>query len=596
MKDTQIADYALIGDTETAALVSRTGSIDWLCWPDFSSPACFAALLGDASNGCWQLCPDKQFRSRRSYRPHGLILETVFTTRTGKVLVTDFMPIRGKNSDIVRVVRGLKGTVSMTMSLGLRFDYGRTVPWVQHERPHSYTATAGPGKAYLRTSTEMRLDNGDIFANFKVKQGQTISLALTYASSFAKAPRPIDPQLAFKQTDNFWLKWSAQNRYSGKYSLDVERSLITLKALTYLPTGGIVAAPTTSLPEKRGGDLNWDYRYCWLRDATFTLLALLNAGYINEAAAWESWLLRAAAGDAAQMQIMYGLRGERQMPESELPWLAGYEKSSPVRIGNAASRQFQLDIYGELADALYQADRAGLHAPARTLELQQNLVVHLQKVWQQPDQGMWEERGKPQRFVYSKVMAWVAIDRAIHSVERHRMKAEPDQVEQWKALREQMHEEICRKGFNTRMNSFVAHYGAKRVDASLLLLSLVGFLPGDDPRILGTIRQVKADLMSGGLLKRNRPRSAAARQGAFVACSFWLVQAMVLAGQKHEAQQLFRRLLRLQNDVGLLSEEYSTRTRQLIGNFPQALSHIALVNAAFALESPSSTQHRHQHN
>jgi GH15 family glucan-1,4-alpha-glucosidase len=593
LKGSKIADYALIGDTETAALVSSTGSIDWLCWPDFSSPACFAALLGGAPNGRWQLCPRTAFRSRRSYRPHSLILETIFTTATGKVRVTDFMPIRGKNSDIVRLVHGLAGKVSMTLDLALRFDFGRTVPWLQHHHAHSYTATAGPGTAYLRTPLELKLSQGNILADFEVKKGQTVPFVLTYASSFDKTPRSIDVELALQQTERFWTRWCARNRYRGKWTAQVERSLITLKALTYRPTGGIVAAPTTSLPEKRGGDLNWDYRYCWLRDATFTLLALLNAGYQREASAWEEWLLRAVAGDAAQVQIMYGLRGERQVPETNISWLSGYDKSSPVRMGNAAATQFQLDIYGELADAFYQADRAGLHGPARGMELQKYLVLHLQKVWQKPDQGIWEERGKPQQFVYSKVMAWVALDRAIHSMECKAMAAEPGQLDQWKALRKQVHDQVCREGFNTKLNSFVTYYGAQQVDASLLLLPLVGFLPATDPRILGTVRQIEKQLMTGGLLKRNRPKSPAGSQGAFLACSFWLVQVLALAGQKQQAERMFRKLVRLQNDVGLLSEEYSTRTRQLTGNFPQALSHIALVNAAFALDG--ATQHRHQH-
>ncbi|HET9088398.1 MAG TPA: glycoside hydrolase family 15 protein [Acidobacteriaceae bacterium] len=593
MKNSSISDYALIGDTESAALVSRTGSIDWLCWPDFSSPACLAALLGNAANGRWLICPTGAFRSRRRYRPHGLILETTFTSRSGTVRVTDFMPIRGRNSDVVRIVRGLSGKVGMTMQLVLRFDFGRTIPWLQQERSRSYTATAGPGTAYLRTPAALRLEKGDMLAEFEVKRGQTIPFVLTHASSFEGAPRPVNPELAFKQTERFWAKWSARNRYRGQWSAQVERSLITLKALTYRPTGGIIAAPTTSLPEKRGGNLNWDYRYCWLRDATFTLLALLNAGYVEEAMAWEEWLLRAVAGDAAQTQIMYGLRGERQISETKIPWLTGYQKSSPVRLGNAASLQFQLDIFGELADAFYQSLRAGLHGPARGIELQQNLIAHLRQVWQLPDQGIWEERGKPQQFVYSKVMAWVAVDRTIHSAELHALTPNPERMKQWIALRQEMHDQICSKGYNRKLNSFTVSYGSQSVDASLLLLPLVGFLPGNDPRVLGTIKRIERELMTGGLLKRNRPRNKSERQGAFLACSFWLVQARALAGRKEDAERLFRKLLRLQNDVGLFSEEYSTRTRQLVGNFPQALSHIALVNAAFSLGAPA--QHRHMH-
>lgn len=590
IKGPSIADYALIGDCETAALVSKSGSIDWLCWPDFSSPACFAGLLGDATNGRWLLAPKNAHRSQREYRAHTLILETTFTTRSGKVLVTDFMPIRGKHSDLVRIVRGLQGTVTMAMELALRFDFGRTVPWLQHSHRHSYSATAGPGTTYLRTPQPASLENGNILAEFQIKKGETIPFVLTYASAFNQVPRRVDPELSLEQTERFWTKWAARNRYRGPWGIQVERSLITLKALTYRPTGGIVAAPTTSLPEQLGGELNWDYRYCWLRDATFTLLALLNAGYLHEARAWENWLLCAVAGDASQVQIMYGLRGERQIAESEISWLAGYRNSKPVRIGNQAATQFQLDIYGELADAFYQARSSGIPRRVRNLELQHQLVSHLQTMWQNPDQGIWEERGKPQHFIYSKVMAWVAMDRAIHSVEHHRMKVDGDQLEQWKAIRQQIHDQVCSRGFNRKLNSFVVHYGSNRVDASLLLLSLVGFLPANDPRILGTIAQVEKDLMTGGVLKRNRPRNPASRQGAFLACSFWLVQALALAGKKTEANKLFHKLVRLQNDVGLLSEEYDTKTKQLTGNFPQALSHIAFVNAAFALDHPTQSR------
>lgn len=593
MKGSRIADYALIGDCETAALVSKSGSIDWLCWPDFSSPACFAALLGEASNGRWHLGPKSAFRTKRAYRNHTLILETTFTTRSGKVLVIDFMPIRGRHSDIVRIVHGLEGHITMTMELALRFDFGRTVPWLQHTHHDDYLATAGPGTGYLRTPIPARLENGKIAAEFTVRRGETVPFVLTYASSFAHYPRRVDPELALKQTERFWLRWSERNSYSGPWKASVERSLITLKALTYRPTGGIVAAPTTSLPEKPGGQLNWDYRYCWLRDATFTLLALLNAGYVDEAMDWEHWLLTAVAGDASQVQIMYGLGGERQLVESHLPWLRGYDNSDPVRMGNAASLQFQLDIFGELADVFFQAYRSGIPRRARTLELQHQLVNHLQNIWQNPDHGIWEERGKPQHFVYSKVMAWVTMDRGIHSVESHLIKLDAAQLEQWRATRQKIHDQVCQRGFNSRLNSFVVHYGANRVDASLLLLPLVGFLPPNDPRILGTIRRVEKDLMTGGVLKRNRPQHSASRQGAFLACSFWLVHAMAISGRKKEAEKLCKKLIGLQNDVGLYSEEYDTSSKQLIGNFPQALSHIAFVNAAFSLADQAQNRHKH---
>ncbi|HZC43612.1 MAG TPA: glycoside hydrolase family 15 protein [Acidobacteriaceae bacterium] len=584
----RIKDYALIGDCETAALVSKTGSIDWLCWPDFSSPACFAALLGTASNGRWRLAPTLHSRVQRRYRNHTLILETTFSTRTGKVKVTDFMPIRGKHSDIVRLVRGLEGRVSMSMELAVRFDYGRSIPWLQHSYKHDFTATAGPGTTYLRTPLEVEFHNGTMLAEFEVKKGQTIPFVLTYASSFEGIPERVNPQLALRQTERYWKTWAARGLYKGKWAAEVERSLITLKALTYRPTGGIVAAPTTSLPEQRGGGLNWDYRFCWLRDATFTLFALMNAGYSDEAAAWQQWLVRAVGGDASQVQILYGLRGERQVPEFEIPWLRGYQNSKPVRIGNQAANQFQLDIFGETADALYQARRGNVSIDPRDLQLHRELVAYLRTVWECPDSGIWEERGKRRQFVYSNAMAWVALDRAIKSFEQHGMEGP---VEEWRLLRQKLHDEVCRNGFNRELNSFVAYYGAKKIDASLLLLPLVGFLPATDKRILGTIRAVEKHLMTGGFLKRNRPKPDA-RQGAFLACSFWLVQALTSVGRKRDAEKLFKKLLRLRNDVGLLSEEYDTRARELTGNFPQALSHIALVNAAFHLDPQPEHQKR----
>lgn len=585
----RIKDYALIGDCETAALVSKTGSIDWLCWPDFSSPACFAALLGTPSNGRWLLAPTQRFRTQRRYRNHTLILETTFSTHTGKVKVTDFMPIRGKHSDIVRLVRGVEGRVSMTMELALRFDFGRSIPWLQHRYKNDFTAAVGPGTTYLRTPLAVEFHDGTMLAQFEVKKGQAIPFVLTYASSIEGIPERVNPRRALQQTERYWKTWAKRGVYKGKWAAEVERSLITLKALTYLPTGGIVAAPTTSLPEQRGGALNWDYRFCWLRDATFTLLALMNAGYSKEAAAWQQWLVRAVGGDASQVQILYGLRGERQIPESEIPWLRGYENSKPVRIGNQAASQFQLDIFGETADALYQARRGNVDLDPRDMQLHRQMVTYLRTVWQHPDSGIWEERGKPRQFVYSNAMAWVALDRAIKSFEQHGMEGP---VEEWRRLRQTLHDEVCRNGFNRKLNSFVVYYGARKVDASLLLLPLVGFLPATDKRILGTIHAVETQLMTGGLLKRNRPARKASRQGAFLACSFWLVQALALAGRTRDAEKLFKKLLRLRNDVGLLSEEYDTRARELTGNFPQALSHIALVNAAFHLDPQPEHQNR----
>ncbi len=589
----RIEDYALIGDCETAALVSKNGSIDWLCWPNFSSPAWFAGLLGKPQNGRWLLAPKNRFRVRRQYRAHTLILETTFITRSGTVLVTDFMPIRGKHSDVVRLVRGVEGRVTMTMELALRADYGRTIPWLQHRYKHDYSATAGPGTAYLRTPAKIELKDGNMLAEFEVKKGQTIPFALTYSSSVDNIPERINPRLALEQTKRFWTKWTARNTYKGKWQREVERSLITLKALTYRPTGGIIAAPTTSLPEQIGGALNWDYRYCWLRDATFTLLAFLNAGYTHEAMAWQKWLLRTVGGDASQVQIMYGLSGERQIAEFAIPWLRGYRDSLPVRVGNAAATQFQLDIFGEVGDVLFQARQGGIQGDIRDLEVQYKLVEYLQTVWRKPDQGIWEERGKPQQFVYSNVMAWVAIDRAIRSAEQGSAKvAEEYPVEQWRTVRQQIHDEVCRQGFDRKRNTFVVHYGSKKVDASLLLLPLLGFLPGTDSRILGTIRAIEKELTTGGFLKRNRPPKKSAHQGAFLACSFWLVQTLAAAGRHKDAEKLFRKLITLENDVGLLSEEYDTRRGELTGNFPQALSHIALVNAAFALNPQPEHQRR----
>ncbi len=594
----RIGEYALIGDCETAALVSKSGSIDWLCWPDFSSPAWFAALLGGPSNGRWLLTPKGRYRVQRKYYNHTLILETTYTTRRGKARVTDFMPIRGKHSDIVRLVHGVEGRVAMTMELALRSDYGHTVPWLQHRYKHDFSATAGPGTAYLRTPADLELKDGSMLAEFEVKKGETIPFALTYASSFHAIPERIDPKLAFEQTKRFWTQWTARGTYKGKWAGDVERSLITLKALTYRPTGGIIAAPTTSLPEQSGGALNWDYRYCWLRDATFTLLAFLNAGYDREAMEWQRWLLRAIGGEASQVQIMYGLAGQRQLEEREIPWLSGYDNSRPVRIGNAASAQFQLDIFGEVADALFQARQGGICREVRDLEVQRKLVEYLQTVWRKPDSGIWEERGKPRQFTYSNVMAWVALDRAITSIERQgsrvarNLSARSFPIEQWKIARQTIHDEVCHKGFNDKLNTFVSYYGSRKVDASLLLLPLVGFLPGTDPRILGTIRAIEKNLMTDGLLKRNRPSLKAYRQGAFLACSFWLVQALVAADRRKDAETLFQRLIKLENDVGLLSEEYDTRRAELSGNFPQALSHIALVNAAFSLNPQPEHQRR----
>ncbi len=582
MKDQRIEDYTLIGDCETAALVGRNGSIDWLCWPAFSSPACFAALLGTPQNGRWLIAP-KASRTKvtRRYRAHTLILETQFETSSGVVELIDLMPIRGKNSDVIRIVRGRTGNVPMRMELLLRFDYGRTVPWLQKAENAAWLASAGPDLAILRTSERVEEEeNGLLSANFAVKSGESVAFVLTYGRSYESAPAPIDHEKALIETDTFWTKWSSQSRYQGPWTDAVERSLITLKALTYRPSGGIVAAPTTSLPERIGGPLNWDYRYCWLRDASLTLAAMVDAGYHEEAIQWKQWLLRAVGHDASQMQIMYGLSGERQIQEWEADWLQGYQRSRPVRVGNAAVKQTQQDVYGEIANALFHTRESGIPCEERELKLQQKLTEHFAEVWRQPGSGMWEERSEPRHFTCSRVMAWVALDRAVHSIERHGMDGP---LKKWKKLRDKVHADVCRHGFHKRLNSFVQHYGSKRLDASLLQLPLVGFLPALDPRMLGTIHAVEKRLVADGIVLRNIPETRKARQGAFLACNFWLVENLSMIGRNDDAQKLFDKLLTLANDVGLLAEEYGVREKRLLGNFPQAFSHIALVNAAFRL-------------
>ena len=584
----RIEDYALIGDCETAALVSNQGSIDWLCWPTFASPACMAALLGDQENGHWCIAPAQEARSSRKYRDGTLIVETTFENGEGSVLLIDFMPIRGKYSDLVRIVRGLRGKVRMCMELVLRFDYGRAIPWVTRLEDATMRAISGPDMVVLRTDAPLRGENMKTVSEFTLSKGESMSFVLTYAPSYGDLPKPIHPEHELKLTTDFWTDWSSkvtseksEHRYEGDYTEAVRRSLITLKALTYAPTGGMVAAPTTSLPERLGGQRNWDYRFCWLRDATFTLLALMNAGYYEEAGAWRDWLLRAAAGSPDQVQIMYGIRGERHLLEWEVDWLAGYEGSKPVRVGNAASNQLQLDVYGEVADALLHAELAGLPSRKTDLDLQDCLTEHLAKIWHEPDEGIWEVRSGPKQFTYSKVMAWVAFDRAIKYAERC---GRNGQLKQWREIRETIHRDVCEKGFDSELNSFTQTYGSKRLDASLLLMPLVGFLPVEDERVRGTIAAIEKHLMRDGLVQRydtdELDDGVKGQEGSFLACSFWLVSAWNMCGRRKEARELFERLLSLRNDVGLLSEEYDTIARRQVGNFPQALSHIALVNSA----------------
>jgi GH15 family glucan-1,4-alpha-glucosidase len=583
-----IEDYAMIGDCQTAALVSRDGSIDWLCWPRFDSGACFARLLGTEDNGRWQIAPvaPRGIATRR-YRPGTMILETEYEAEGGRVRVTDLMPTRMVRSSVVRIVEGLAGSVAMAMHLTLRFDYGAAVPWVTAiEGETGLRAIAGPSMAVLRTGVKLRGEGLSTRADFTVTEGARHAFVLTNAPSHRQLPDALDAEAALAATEQFWREWSAAGTYRGPHAEAVSRSLLTLKALTYAPTGGIVAAPTTSLPEQLGGGRNWDYRYCWLRDATLTLMALLQNGYTDEANAWRDWLQRAVAGSPAQVQIMYGLAGERRLAEWEADWLGGYQGARPVRIGNAAAGQLQLDVYGEVMDAFYQARRAGLDGNHDSEALQAALITHLEQVWEKPDEGIWEVRGESRHFTFSKVMAWVALDRAVRGAEMSGMDAP---VDRWRALRDRIHAEVCAQGYDAARNTFTQSYGAPGLDASLLLLPLVGFLPHDDPRIVGTVRAIERDLVVDGLVLRYRTEEGAdglpPGEGVFLACSFWLADNYVMQGRRADAEALFARLLALRNDVGLLAEEYDPRAGRLVGNFPQAFSHIALLGTAMNLSA-----------
>ncbi|HEU4359056.1 MAG TPA: glycoside hydrolase family 15 protein [Xanthobacteraceae bacterium] len=583
-----IEDYGLIGDCETAALVGRDGSIDWLCWPAFDSDACFAALLGTEKHGRWLIAPEGEIKkSSRRYRGQTLILQTRFETAEGVVELIDFMPPRGEASDVVRLVRGVEGRVKMRMQLIIRFGFGVDIPWVKRTEDRSaLLAIAGPDMTVLRTPVETRGEDMTTVAEFEVSAGDTVRFVLTYGPSHLDPPAAIDPEIALKETEEFWEDWCGRCTYEGEHRALVMRSLITLKALTFGPTGGIVAAPTTSLPEKLGGARNWDYRFCWLRDATFTLLALMNSGYTEEAMAWHDWLLRVAAGAPHHMQIMYGIWGHRRLLEWEAPWLPGYEGAQPIRIGNAAHAQLQLDVYGELIDAFHQARMAELKFEDGTWDLECTVLEHLAEVWDKPDHGIWERRGEPKHYVFSKVMCWVAFDRAIKSVEKFGFKAP---LEKWRALRDTIHRDVCVKGFDEDLNAFVESYGSKMFDASVLLLSGVGFLPPTDARIRGTIAAIERHMMRDGFVLRHDPREILAGEkqpieGAFLACSLWLADAHVLAGAFEKAKTLFDRVVAIANDLGLLAEEYDTGPKRQTGNFPQALTHIALVNTAHNLD------------
>jgi len=579
-----IEDYALIGDCETAALVGRDGSIDWLTFPRFDSAACFAALLGTPENGRWLLKPVGAIsRVQRHYHPDTLILETEFTTPDGVVSIIDFMPVRNGMPDLVRIVAGRRGQVRMRMELAIRFDYGSIVPWVRHTST-GLDAIGGPDRLRLRSQVELHGEQFHTVAEFLVSEGQRVSFDLTWFPSHVPMEQELNVEQTLADTEAWWQQWSRQCTFSGPWRDAVVRSLITLKALTYAPSGAIVAAPTTSLPERLGGVRNWDYRYCWLRDATFTLLALMNAGYTEEARAWREWLLRAVAGRPEEIQIMYGIRGERRLLESELPWLTGYEGARPVRVGNAASDQRQLDVFGEVLDATYQAWRMGVTPDENAWRVEQVLVDCLESTWHERDHGLWEVRGPTEHFTHSKMMAWVAFDRAVKGIEHFGLQGP---VERWRAIRDTIHAEVCEKGYNTARGAFVQAYGSDRLDASLLLMPLVGFLPASDARVQRTIAAIEKDLASDGLLVRYHtdPDIDGLPQGesAFLLCSFWFADALHLMRRNDDAIHLFERLLSLRNDVGLLAECYDVEAGRLVGNFPQAFSHVGLITTAMNL-------------
>jgi GH15 family glucan-1,4-alpha-glucosidase len=587
----RIEDYALIGDCETAALVSRRGSVDWLCFPRFDSGACFAALLGTPENGCWRIAPkDAQARAERRYGDGTLVLETDWETPEGGATVIDFMPPRDGAADLVRIVAGRWGRVEFDVDFIARFDYGRSVPWVSRLDDRTLTAVAGPDLLVLRTPVRLHGEDMHTVGSFTVTAGERIPFTLTHLPSHLPPPVPRDPEAALERTQAFWHAFSRRCPEVGPWTAEVKRSLVTLKALTYMPTGGIAAAATTSLPEHVGGPRNWDYRFCWLRDATMTLMAFMKLGYFEEASAWREWLLRSVAGDPSQMQIMYGLAGERRLPEWEVPWLDGFLGSRPVRIGNAAADQFQLDIYGEVADAMTQALRGGLPPHPRTRALSEVILPFLEDAWRRPDEGIWEVRGGRRHFTHSKVMAWVAFDRA--AALALSTDGGMEQAVRWRRVADTIHEEVCRLGYDPGLGSFVQHYGSKQLDASLLHIPLVGFLPPTDPRILGTVDAIERRLVRNGLVLRydsdETEDGLPPGEGAFLACSFWLADVLVLLGRREDARRLFERLRGLCNDVGLLSEEYDPDAGRMLGNFPQAFSHIGLINTALNLSRPTS--------
>jgi GH15 family glucan-1,4-alpha-glucosidase len=594
----RIEDYAMIGDMRTAALVGRDGSIDWLCLPRFDSGACFAALLGTSEHGRWLLRPAEEAKVRRRYRAGTLILETRFRTAKAEMMIVDFMPVGTEHSCIVRLAVGISGSLKVRTDLVIRFDYGVTVPWVSRVDERTLTAVAGPNLLTLRTTALLYGENMRTKGEFTLREGETVPFVLTYSPSHLPLPFSPSIEATLAETEKFWTDWTSRCQLSGRWARDVSRSLITLKALSYRPTGGIVAALTTSLPEQIGGPRNWDYRYCWLRDATFTLLAFLNAGYREEALAWQNWLVRAFAGSPEQIQTLYGVAGERRLDEWQISWLPGYENSAPVRVGNAAAYQLQLDIYGELADVMTQARKGGLPIPPRRAGVRRVFLQHLERIWRKPDEGIWEIRGEPQHFTYSKAMTWLAFDRASRDGQDDKQ-----DIARWRRMAGTIRRDVLRNGIDRERKCFVQSYGSKLLDASLLLLPIVGFISAKDPRMKVTIREIERRLMVDGLVMRYETASGIdglpAGEGAFLACSFWLVDNYILQGRMRDAEKLYTRLLKLVNDVGLLAEEYDPRARRMLGNFPQAFSHVALANSGMNLmheqERAPKRPHRRAH-
>ena len=594
----RIEDYALVGDLQTAGLVGRTGSVDWLCFPRFDSGSCFSALLGAPEHGRWLMAPvEGGAADERRYRGNTLILESEWQTATGRVRVIDFMPPREQQPDIVRIVEGLEGHVDMRTELVIRFDYGSIVPWVRRANDETLVAVGGPDGLMLRTPVLLEPEGMTHTAVFRVGKGDRVPFVLTWFPSAEQPAVLVDAERALADTEREWQRWMQGSNYEGAYPDAVHTSLRVLKALTYAPTGAIVAAPTTSLPERIGGVRNWDYRFAWLRDATYTLLTMMNAGYIDEARAWRDWLVRAVAGDPAKTQILYGISGERRVPEFDVPWLPGYAGSSPVRIGNAAAEQFQLDVYGEVMDALHEARTHGLAKDDHAWSLQQTMMEFLEGAWDQPDEGLWEVRGERRHFVHSKVLAWTAFDRAVQAVEHF---DRPGPLDRWRRARAEIHAEVCREGFSVRRNAFIQAYGSEELDAATLLIPLVGFLPPDDPRVVGTVDAIRRDLTRDGFVERYRATDVDGLpigEGVFLPCSFWLVDVLVLMKREDEARALFEKCLGVSNDLGLLSEEYDPENSRLLGNFPQAFTHVGLVNAAYNLSHQAGTvEQRGRHN